>query len=251
MQKIENQNDKPRREQLLERMQGMYPDRSFAVENGVDGEFSQDALEQALMDALDEYANYQGKNKELHSLLMGDPRSVAFVTKWMESGDPRAALVEVFGDDLSELATEEGRSKFSDNLKSWRDRRAEDDRLDQEAAANLEETYNALDSWRQEKGLSEEEAVEVFMRLSAVAMGGLMNKYTIDDFDMAYKAMRYDNAISDARREGEVAGRNAKIEENKMRRKAMGSMPPSLSGQGVKVEERKPKKPESIWSGVK
>lgn len=250
MQKTENQNNKPTRALLIERMQGMYPERSFAAENGADGEFSQDALEQALMDALDEYANYQGKNKELHELLMGDPRSIAFVTKWMESGDPRAALVEVFGDDLSELATEEGRGQFSENLKVWREKRDADDKLDQEAAANLEVTFNELDSWRQSKGLSEEEAVEVFMRLSAVAMGGLMNKYSADDFDMAYKAMRFDNAVSDARREGEVAGRNARIEENKARRKAIGSMPPTLSGQGVRVEERKPKKAESVWAGV-
>lgn len=228
----------------------MYPDRNFASENGENGEYSQDALEQALIDALDEYTSYQGKNRELHDLLMRDPSGIAFLTKWMESGDPRAALVEVFGDDLSELATEEGRGKFSDNLKVWRDKRDADDKLDQEAAANLEVTFNDLDSWRQNKGLSEEEAVEVFLRLSAVAMGGLMNKYTTDDFEMAYKAMHFDNAVSDARREGEVAGRNAKIEANKARRKTIGAMPPTLSGQGVKVEERKPKKADSIWSGV-
>ncbi len=69
--------------------------------------------------------------------------------------------------------------------------------------------------------------------------------YNEDLFEMGWKADHYSEDIESARREGEVAGRNANIKERMSRRQAAESMPPALSGQGVRNEEQKPAAPDN------
>lgn len=241
---------------LLERASSKYPERKFKGQIGQDGQEGQDDLEQAILDILSEsdekIAASDSKNARLVELFRTDPKSMEFVTKWVENGDPRAALVDVFGDDLSELATEEGRSQFSESLKSWRDRKAESDRLDDEAAQNWENSLAALNKWGDEKGLDNTKKAEVIARLIAIAGKALENVYEPEDFDLVLKEMNYDADVAAARHEGEVAGRNAKIAAARESRAEAGAMPPTPNGQGARVATPKPptKKEESIWSGV-
>lgn len=238
----ENQSVKSARERLIEKMQARYPDRDFTGANGVNGETGEDVLGESIFETLEELTakntESQEKNSALTKLFYSDPMAAEFVQKWLQSGDPRAALVETFGDDLSELSTEEGRGRFSQNLASWRERKSENDRLSAEADANWSKTLEDLESWGNDKGLDNDQKVAVIMRLVSVAANGLMNKYEPADFDMAYKEMNYDSAIETARREGEVSGRNARIEEARRRRQESEMMPPSLNGQGGRI--RKP-----------
>ena len=255
MANIDTQSVKSSREQLRDRMASMYPDRNFSGEMGENGESGADDLDQAILEKLDELSSnqdtYTAKNKALSDLFYGDPLSAEFVQKWIETGDPRTALVETFGDDLKDLASEEGRSQFPEALKSWRDRRAENDSLNAEAEANWSKSLEDLESWGNEKGLTNEQKVNVMIRLVGVAANGIVNKYEPADFEMAWKEMNYDTDMNNARQEGEVAGRNAKIDENRKRRQAAGMMPPTLNGQGAHVEERKPVAPQSVWSQIK
>ena len=237
------------REQLLERASSRYPDRVFQGQTGQDGQEGQDDLEQAILDMISEQdtqiAESKSKNDRLVELFTTDPSSAEFVQKWIETGDPRVALVETFGDDLSELSTEEGRSQFSENLQSWRDRRAENDRLNTEADENWQKSLNDLDSWGDEKGLDNDKKAEVILRLIRTVSNGLMNIYGPEDFDMVLKEMNYDNDVATARQEGEVAGRNAKIAENRRSRSSVPSVPPTLNGQGGRSAERRPRVEEN------
>lgn len=255
MAEIDNKEVKSYREQLRDRMAGLYPDRNFAGENGENGENGAEILDQAILETLDGLTSsrdeYTAKNKALADLFYNDPLSAEFVQKWMETGDPRTALVETFGDDLKDLATEEGRGRFPEALNSWRSRKAENDRLSEEADANWSKTLEDLEAWGNENGLSVDQKVEVITRLFDITAGGLMKKFEPSDFEMVWKVMNYDTNLSNARQEGEVAGRNAKIEENRRRRQAAGMMPPSLNGQGSPAVERRPQEPKSIWDGIK
>ena len=212
-------------------------------------------MEQAILDMMTEsearIAENDSKNAQLVNLFASDPVSAEFVSKWAETGDPRKALIETFGDDLEELSTEEGRSKFSEDLQGWRDRRAENDRMNEEADANWQQSLSDLDAWGNEKGMDDDQKAAVILRLIKIASEGLMNKYGREDFEMVYKETNYDSAVASARSEGEIAGRNAKIAETRRERSAANTMPPSPSGQGIRAREPRPAPQRSVWSGIK
>ena len=255
MAKTDTQSVADYRNQLLSRARSRFPDRNFDGQDGQNGGDGQ-ALEQAIFEMLEEsdekIKGYVDENNKMLDLFMSDPSSAEFVTKWAETGDPRVALVETFGDDLAELSTEEGRGKFSSSLDSWRQRKNDNDNLNKEADANWNKSLEDLESWGNANGLSQEQKIAVLMKLVQITADGLMNKYSTEDFDMALKVMNFDSAVSNARMEGEVAGRNAKIREAKRGRANGEAMPPSIrGGQGMRIAEQKPERAKSIWEGLK
>ena len=254
----ENQAVKDYRSELLSKAKERYPDRVFEGQRGENGESAVDtaALEQAIYDMLlekdEKISESDSWNEKLTSLFLNDPSSAEFINRWLESGDPRTALVETFGDELSDLGTEEGRSKFADGLEEWRRRKSENDRLSAEADGNWQRSLEDLDAWGDEHGLGEEQKVSVITRLIKIAADGLMNRYAREDFDLVLKEMNYGPDIEAARHEGEVAGRNAKIEAAVRSRDKAAAMPPALSGQSLDVPEVEPeKKPRSVFSGLR
>lgn len=253
MAKTENQSVADYRSQLMSRAKEKFPDRNFEPQDGQNEQNGQ-ALEQALIEMLDEsngkINEYTEMNNRMLDLFMGDPQSSEFLNRWAETGDPRAALVEVFGDDLAELASEEGRGKFSEGLASWRKRKSDNDNLAKEAEQNWNKSLEDLEEWGNANGLSQEQKVAVLMKLVQIAADGLQNKYSTEDFDMALKVMNFDSAVQTAREEGEVAGRNAKIRAEKKGRSAGQVMPSIKGGQGLRVKEPEVKQPKTIWGGI-
>ena len=255
MAKTENQSVTNYRDQLMSRARQRFPDRNFDGMDGQDGQDGQ-ALAQALMEMLDEsdgkIKGYVDENNKMLDLFLSDPSSAEFVNRWAETGDPRMALVEVFGDDLAELSSEEGRGKFKEGLASWRKRKNDNDNLNKEAETNWNKSLEDLEAWGNENGLSQEQKVAVLMKLVQITADGLMNKYSAEDFGMALKVMNFDSAVSNARMEGEVAGRNARIREAKRGRANNEALPPSVTGgQGMRIAEAVPERPKSIFSGIK
>ena len=250
----EKQVNKTPREQLREMAASRLPDRNFSTPEGQTAQEGQDDLAQAILEMMTEakttISDNASKNEAMVKLFYGDPKSGEFVNRWIETGDPRAALVEVFGDELADLGTEEGRSRFSDNLKSYRDRQNANKQANDEAAANWDKSLADLDAWGDEHGLDVDKKAEVAARLIAVTAKGLMNIYEPADFDMVLKEMNYDNDVANARQEGEVAGRNAKIAAARRERTATTNMPPALSGQGLRATEPQPPKPKDPWAGI-
>lgn len=254
MKDVVNQKDRDFRGELLSRAKAKFPDRNFDEQNGQDGQSGQ-ALEQAIMEMLDEGAGaldeMNSKNAQITKLFFDDPHAGDFIMEWMRSGDPRGALVKVFGDELSSLATEEGRAAFGEQLADYRSRRAQSDAMDQEASANWEESMNALEQFRTQHSLSEAQALEILIRLQKIASGALMNKYEPEDFALVLKEMNYDKNLESARNEGLVAGRNEAIEARMAKRGVSDQMPSSIGGRGLRSAEPQPKKPSSVWEGIR
>jgi len=241
------------RENLLARARERYADRTFA-DIGAEPQEGVADLDEAINEMLEGYINrqteYDEKNSRLAQLLSSDPEAAEFMQRWIETGDPRTALVEQFGEELG--MAEEARANFKSQLDGWRERKAANDALEAEAQANWDKSLQALEDWGNAKGLSTEEKAEVMGRLLAIVSGGMVNTYTVDDFDMAYNAMYHDRDVTAARVEGEVAGRNAKIEAARRDRAANVAMPPAPTGrQGGVVAEPKQKGQPSPWAGIK
>lgn len=250
----DKENKKTPRENMLSRARERFPDRTFADIGTEPVEGTAD-LDAAIDEMLGEYASrqavYDENNRKLTELMNNDPSSAEFIQRWIDTGDPRTALVETFGDELG--ISDEGREKFKGQLDSWRERRAANDALEAEAESNWQASLSALEQWGDGKGLSLEDKRDVMLRLLAITFNGMENKYTADDFDLAYKAIHHDTDVAQARATGEVNGRNAKIAATRRDQGMTATMPPaSTSGQGGMTRERMPKpKSDNPFHGLK
>lgn len=244
---------KSAREALLARAREKYPERKFA---DLDSQESMDdvadldeALEEMLSDYSTERAAFNESNGKLRQLLIDDPYAGDFLQRWIETKDPRIALVETFGDELG--ISEEAQEQFRGELESWRERKKENQKLEEEAQENWQNSLAELDSWGDAKGLSLDEKRDIMVRLLTIAANGMVNKFSAEDFDLALNAFRHDSDVEVARREGEVQGRNEKITASRRDRETSALMPPSASGgQGGRTKERIPEA-KSPWAGLK
>lgn len=242
------------RETLLSRARERYPERTFSDIGAEPAEGTADldeAIDEMLTDYSTKQAAYDESNNKLRDLLISDPSAAEFVQKWVESGDPRTALVDTFGDELG--MSEEAQGKFKDQLSGWRERKAANDALESEAESNWQTSLQALEDWGNNKNLSLEQKRDVMLRLLAITFNGMENKYGVEDFDLALNAINHDADVATAREEGEVAGRNAKIAAARRERTAASNMPPAPIGrQGGAMAEPKPaRKSDSPWAGIK
>lgn len=240
------------RERTLGRMRELFPDRTFTdigAEPQEGASDLDDAIDEALEDLSTRQAAYDENNNKLRELLSSDPSAAEFVQKWVETGDPRTALVETFGDELG--MSEEGRSQFKGQLDSWRERKRANDALTAEAEANWEASISALEEWGDGKGLNLEQKRDVMLRLLAIAFNGMVNKYGVEDFDLALNAINHDTDVAAARAEGQVAGRNERIAAARRTRNEAGALPPaSTAGQGGRARERRPEPAGDIWDNL-
>jgi len=258
MPETENQAVMNSREKLQALMAEKYPDKKFGVQSAENAESDSpaDDLENSVLEYIagleQQIADNKAKNDELVRIVDTDPKAGPFLQRWVESGDPRSALVEVFGDDLASLATEEGRGQFQEQLAGWREKKAAEEKLNEESEANWTRTLETLDAWGNAKGLTDEQKSQIILRLIDIAVGGMTNSYQEKDFEMAYKDSEFDNAVSAAKKEGEIIGRNESIKAARRERSATGALPPSLGGgQGMRIPADKPKPVDNNpWHGL-
>ena len=252
MAKSEKTKKASARENLLSRARERFPDRTFADLGTEPAEGVADldeAIDEMLTDFSTRQKTYDENNRRLAELMISDPSAAEFVQRWLDTGDPRTALVETFGDELG--MSEEGQSKFKDQLTGWRERKSANDALEAEAENNWQNSLAALKEWGDAKGLTLEQQRDVMLRLLSITFNGMENKYGPEDFDMAYNAINHDSDVAAARAEGEVTGRNEKIAATRRARTvAANNMPPSAGRQGGSMGEPQPPKRKSFWGEV-
>lgn len=245
------------REQMLSRARERYPDRTFADLGATEPQEGVSDLDEAINEMLEDYATrqvaYDENNDKLRNLLMSDPESAEFLMRWVETGDPRTALVEIFGDDLG--MSEEARQNFPGQLEAWRKRRDESNEQDGIAQSNYKtKSLPALKEWGDANGLTLEQQRDVMLKLMDIAARGAFDGiYTDEDFALAWNAINHDTDVAAARAEGEVAGRNERIAAARRDRNAAGAMPPApVGGQGGATRERRPApQNNSPWAGIR
>ena len=241
------------REKILARARERFPDRKF-TDIGAEPEEGAADLDDAIDELLEELTSRQKatdeKNSRLAQLLGSDPETAELIQYWIEHGDPRGFVVERYGDDLGMSA--EAKERYQNEFNAWNERKAANDALAAEAEKNWQASLQALEDWGNGKGLSMEQKRDIMVRLLAIAFNGQENKYDVEDFELVFKAGDYDNAVTSARHEGEVTGRNAKMNAVRKERALTSSLPPAaVGGQGGTTVEKRPEGPKSPWSGIR
>ena len=205
----DNKTVKSSRERYSERLKAKYPDREYADDEAI---FSQ------INDDYDDYdrrlSEYQEHEKAFSDLFTSNPRSAAFLTDWRKGEDPIIGMVRKFGDDFKEaLEDPEKQEALALANKEYAEKIAEERKYEQEYKKNITATLETLEAVQKQDGLSDEDLDKAMDFLLGIMRDGLLGKFSAESVRMAVKALRHDNDVEDASREGEVRGRNARIEE--------------------------------------
>lgn len=220
----ENQEKKTNRELFNERLKTRYPDREFADDEVLFGQIGED---------YDDYerriGEYTDREKKMEEMLQRDPRSAQFISDLANGKDPWIAVVEQIGSDgVIELINDPAKKEAMDEANRIRaERMAKEQELEAEYEKNLAESQVLREQLDEQYG---EETVDAAIAvIDQMCKDAIMGKITKEAFEMALKVVNREADIENARSEGELAGRNAKIEE-KLRKQTGGDGMPAMGG---------------------
>lgn len=229
----EPQAVKSKREQFMDRMRGKYPDKDFSDEESYFGQINDD---------YDEYerkiGDYEEKEGKLRDMFASDPRSAQFLTQWRDGKNPVVALVEMYGDDfMEEMRDPEKQAEIAQASKDFAERVAKEKDYEEQYRANIQQTIGMLDKMQADEGLSDDDIDQAMEFLVTIMKDGILGKFTPESVRMALKACRYEGDMKQAEMEGEVRGRNERIEE-KLRKVRSGDGLATLGGKSAGSQTR-------------
>lgn len=159
-------------------------------------------------------------------------------------------MVRKFGDDFkAALEDPEKQEALAAANKEFAERIAQEKEYEGEYQKNLDETLTTLETMQQEEGLPDEDIDSAMDFLVGIVRDGIMGKFTRESIEMAIKAIRHDSDVEAAGHEGEVKGRNSKIEE-KLRKAGKNDGTADLAGKTVAAVAVHGRCLTSVQSGV-
>lgn len=217
--------DKTKRDLLMEGMNSRHPDRQYADDEELFGQINDD-----YSDYDNQLKGYRDREKAMSDLFTSDPRSAGLLQKMRNGEDPVLYLVREFGPDIRErLEDPEFQAQVEEAGNEYRTKLAESKKYEDEYNENLKQTLAVIDAY-QEKNKLEDEAVDALMNtVSAIARDYISGKVTEETLAMVSNAINHDNDVQAASQEGEVRGRNAKIDE-RLRKAGKSDGTPALDG---------------------
>lgn len=241
----ENQPLNSKRDAFMQRFSTRYPDIKSDDDDSVYGKIGED---------YDQFERSEQAQKQLGELLAGDPRSAGFLMAMRKGENPVQYLIEQYGDEFREALNDEGKAKeFADAFSKYTEKQTKSKELQSKAEGNMQKMLDELDAAQQEGKFSDDDATSAYEYL--YGDGGLLdriitNEITKDDWMMLMKASNYDKMmkeneakVEEAKQEGEIAGRNANIDEKKKKRTKVEGMPTTLASGGGEQKDTNAKNP--------
>ncbi len=231
----EKETPKSRRDQFGERLKAKYPDKEYADDEALFGQIDDDY---AAYD--EEIGKYKEREGKLNALLAMSPSNARFLTDMAKGVDPWIAVIERLGiDGITDLINDPDKQEaYAEANKKYVERLADEERLEEEYRTNLAESLKLLEQLQGEKGLSDETVDAAMDLVLQMANEALVGKFSRETIETALDALNRDADINSARSEGEIAGRNAKIEE-KLRKQKSGDGMPTIAGANNSVSREK------------
>lgn len=212
------QQEKTSKDKVFERVRTRRPDWK---DDDLDGMY--DALDEEYSEMSAGIDRYKANDDKLREMLLSDPEIAGVFYDIMNGANPAVSFVRHFGDRIKDAAEDEQLMKeFEAASAEYKKRVDEENTLRATREANTASAVQAIDSFRQEKGLNDEEMAAFLSELFAILDSFITLDIKPDMLDKLYKAMHYDADVDDAARLGEIKGRNSKIKEEIRRRKGDG-----------------------------
>ncbi len=224
---------KSKRDLLRERVSKKYPDKTFDTD---------DAYADQLYDDLEasdkEMEGYKQRESDLNSFMDLDPRSATFLFDWKDGKDPVIALIRHYGSEIVDAVNDpERQEEMAKANKEYLERVNKNKELEEQYKANLQESLDNLAQAQQENGWTDEQTDAALATLFRIVDDMIMGKFSAEVVQMMMNAQSYDEDLANAQQEGEVRGRNSRIEE-KLRKAQAGDGTPHLDGKNGQVSKR-------------
>lgn len=217
---------KSKREQMGERLKTKYPDKEYADDEALFGQINDD---------YDQYENelkgLRDNERKLTGMFSEYPHSARFISDMANGINPWVAMVEQLGmDGITDIFDNpQYKEELAKAQAEHQKRLAQGKELEEQYNANLGESLKMLETEQQAQGLTDEQIDAAIDLLMQIANDAIVGKFTKESLDMAMKALNHEGDVEQARAEGEVAGRNAKVAE-KLRKPTRGDGTPQLAG---------------------
>ena len=101
--------------------------------------------------------------------------------------------------------------------------------LEEQYQANIAESLKHIDELQAKNGLTDEQVDAAMALVLQIANDAVVGKFTPETIEMAMKAINHDADVTEASYEGEVRGRNTKIDET-LRKRQSGDGVANLGG---------------------
>lgn len=235
LQMAEIEENKSKRDLMLDRLKNRHPDAEYADDEAIYGQLMDD-----LDEADQELTTRREADKSLSDMFMRDARSAKFLMDWREGGDPVIALIRQFGTDIKDAVDDPDRlEEIAQANKEYVDRVAQEKELEETYQGNLAQSLEMLEAYQAETGASDDDIDKAMELLVTIVSDGIMGKFSRESVEMAMKAIRHDGDVEAASQEGEIRGRNAKIEA-KLRKPTRGDGTAVLNGASGRASQSTP-----------
>jgi len=216
---------KTKKEKLLERLRKANEGKNFDTDDEVYDQVYDDYEKHD-----NELQGYKDNESKLSNLFTSDPRGASFLSEWADGGNPATILIKMFGSEIKDAIDDpDKQEEIAKAQQEYLDRVAESKKLDEEYQKNLQDSLSNIESVQKKNNLSDDEVDKAMQLLQQIVTDGVMGKFTPETLDIAMKAINHDVDVKNAGEEGEVRGKNAKIEE-KLRTSKKTDGTPNLDG---------------------
>lgn len=208
--------ERSKRELLLERMQGRYPDQAFDDDEALYG--------QALGD-MDEYEGRLSKqdevDKQLTERFESDPMFGSHFMDMLEGKNPLVSMIEKYGDDLrAALEDPDQAEELAKANESYVQRLGKEKELQESYEANIAKSIEEADALEQSGAYTPEQIDDAFKAILDDATKAIQGEISAEMLEMRLKGVSYDEDIQGATEEATVKAKNEKIEAKKKDLKA-------------------------------
>lgn len=239
---------KSKRDLALERLKERHPDVDYPDDEAIFGAIGDD------YDAdQKELGTLRSDAKALTEMFEKDPRSGVFLQQMHRGENPWLALIRIYGDDaLDYFSDPENAEAIAKAHEEYLAKVTENKKLEEEYDKNAPESDKVLSAYREQYG--EDVTNDAVAKMAKAVDDWLRGKITTEALDMARLSGSYDEDVLQAGHEGEIRGRNAKIND-RLRLKKRGDGTVNLEGKSA-VPGNKPEMPDlgalgrektSIW----
>ena len=221
-------------------LSGRYPDRQFANDDEIFDQVGQD------FEALENEKNTLAqREQDFSNFLSADPRNSGLFMRIKRGEDPILWLVRQYGPDIAERAEDpEFQKQLEDARKDYLQQLKESEKLNKEYDDNIEATGANIDAFAAEAG---DEAKDAVMNaLSGIVHDYICGKVTPETLKMVANGLNYETDIANASKDGEIRGRNSKIDE-KLKKGAKGDGTVPLGGTDATAGGTKRKRSNPIF----
>lgn len=213
------------RERYLERLKKNHPDREYEDDEALFAQVNDDYDESEK-----QIGELRGYENEITKMIDVNPASAAFLSDWKNGVDPIVALIRRFGDDFKAALEDPAKlEQIAEANKEYAERVAQNKKYEEEYKKNIAESLVAVEKMEKEENIPTDKMDEALAALELMAKDVFSGIYSVENVRMALKAINYDADLADASREGEVRGRNAKIQE-RLRKSSRGDGTADLAG---------------------